>query len=186
MAKLLRKRGLAVWDGKKLAKEAHAYVGRDTERRTRIVDVLAVARFLRNNAPSAPPVIIDAHWSHEIPGVHTVIVLRLRPRELRERLTRRRWPAPKVAENVEAEGMGIILSETVQRLPPDAIAELDVTGLGPAEIVERLLPFFDARDPKRAKLTLGQVDWSHDVEEWASTRTRPRQPSTPAAERRKP
>jgi len=167
VAKLLRKRGLGVWDGRKLAKEARAYVGRDRERRTRIVDVLRVARFLRDNAPSAPPVVIDSHWSHEVPGVNAVIVLRLRPRELRGRLVKRRWPPAKVAENVEAEGIGIILSEAAKRLSPARVAELDATGLTAPEIVDRLLPFIQTYDATKSGLTVGRVDWSKDFEEWA-------------------
>ena len=167
VAKLLRKRGIAVWEGRKLAKEARAYVGRDKARRTRIVDVLAVARYLRQNIPSAPPVIIDAHWSHEIPGVNTVIVLRLHPRELRARLAKRRWPEPKIAENVEAEGMGLIVSEAAKRLPAERIAELDVTGLEPQAVVDRILSFLSTQDARTSKLLMGATDWSADVDVWA-------------------
>lgn len=167
VAKLLRKRGIATWDGKKLAKEARAYVGRDKERRTRIVDVLAVARFLRDNIPSAPPVIIDAHWAHEIPGVNAAIILRLRPRALRTRLEKRRWPLPKIAENVEAEGVGIIVSEAAKRLPRERIAEIDVTGLDARAVVDRILPFLDTQDGRASNLMVGKVDWSKQFDEWA-------------------
>jgi adenylate kinase len=171
VAKLLRKRGIAVWDGRKLAKESRAYVGRDRARRTRIVDVLRVARHLRHHAPAAPPVIIDSHWSHEIPGVDAVIVLRLRPRELRARLAKRRWPVAKIAENVEAEGIGIILSETAKRLPAGRIAELDATGLSPEEVVRRLLPFIERADSRLTNLEIGRVDWTPDFLEWSLTAT---------------
>jgi broad-specificity NMP kinase len=117
-------------------------------------------------------VIIDAHWAHEIPGVNTVIVLRLRPRELRQRLVKRRWPAAKVAENVEAEGIGIILSETAKRLPRERIAELDVTGSTAQEIVDRLLAFITHPDPERSGMTIGSVDWSPDFNEWSSSAPR--------------
>ncbi len=173
MAKLLRKRGIAIWEGKKLAKEARAYVGRDKKRRTRIVDVLAVARYLRLNIPSAPPVIIDAHWSHEIPGVNAAIILRLRPRELRARLAKRRWPEPKIAENVEAEGVGIIVSEATKRLPPERIAEVDVTGLDALDVVDRILPFLDTQDGRASNLRVGKVDWSTHFEEWAQGQPKP-------------
>lgn len=141
---------------------------------------MRVARYLRENHPSAPPVIIDSHWSHAIPGVDPVIVLRLRPRELRRRLEKRRWPIAKVAENVEAEGIGIILSETVTRLDPERIAELDVTGLTAQQVVERLLPFLESLDPTAAGLTMGKVDWSGDVDEWAISR-----PSAPVGPSRR-
>ncbi|HEX9816880.1 MAG TPA: adenylate kinase family protein [Candidatus Thermoplasmatota archaeon] len=181
VAKLLRKRGIAIWDGRKLAKEARAYVGRDKTRRTRIVDVLVVARYLRLNLPSAPPVIIDSHWAHEIPGVNTVIVLRLHPRQLRERLVKRRWPGAKVSENVEAEGVGIIVSESAKRLPRERIAELDATGLAPQEVLDRLLPFLDSQDPVKTGLEMGNVDWSKDVDEWMARRPTAARASGPRA-----
>lgn len=171
LARLLRRKGVRVLDGNRLARNAGAIVGLDQRRDSKIVDPKRVARHLRRARRTGSPTLIDSHWAHEVPGLGAAIVLRLRPAMLRQRLARRGWSRSKIAENVEAEGLGVILAETAHRLPRRRVAELDVTGLTAARVARRLRPFLRNRDSRLTNLEIGRVDWTADFSQWSSTGT---------------
>jgi adenylate kinase len=170
VATALRKRGFEVVDGNEFARDSKALVGRDRRRKSSIVDLGRIGRALGRRS-SKGLVLLDAHWAHEVPGMHAAIVLRVRPTVLRRRLKRRRYPAAKIAENLEAEGIGIILSEAAERFSVAKVAELDVTGLTAAQIVRRLMPFLRVQDSRLTNLEIGRVDWTADFLEWSLTAT---------------
>ncbi|GBC69697.1 hypothetical protein HRbin01_01400 [archaeon HR01] len=79
-------------------------------------------------------IVVDLH----IRGTRC-IVLRLHPLRLYRRLLRRRYPKSKIAENLEAEFLGVCYLEAVQALGPRRVSQLDVTGLTPAKAVSRCI-----------------------------------------------
>jgi len=104
---------------KQLAKEKHyqyldlnefsriagAIEGKDEERDTMIVDEEKVVKALVNAIKKDPKVVIDGHFSHEIPAkyVEKCIVTKTKLDELKKRLEKRGYSAAKVKENMDAE-----------------------------------------------------------------------------------
>jgi adenylate kinase len=98
-------------------------------------------------------VVIDGHLSHFIPA-DIVIVLRLHPGAVAERLKVRGYPPKKLAENVEAEFVDVILVEAVEE--NENVLEVDTTGKGPEEVLNEVLSLLQAGIKRR----VGIVDWS--------------------------
>lgn len=98
-------------------------------------------------------VVFDGHLSHLIPS-DFVIILRLHPRLIGERLSKRGYPKKKVSENVEAELVDVCLVEAIES--NENIIEVDTTNKTPEEIVEEILNLMKAGVKRR----FGIVDWS--------------------------
>lgn len=99
-------------------------------------------------------VVIDGHLSHHVPA-DLVVVLRLHPKDVAERLKARGYPRKKLAENVEAELIDVILVEALER--NENVLEVDTTGKTPEEVVEEILALIDGGVKRR----VGVVDWSN-------------------------
>lgn len=140
--------------------------GFDDARMAAVVDPPRVAPLLSRLTQKDTLLLLDGHWSHEVPGVEHAIVLRLRPRDLQARLERRGWPAAKVRENLEAEGMDLVLQEAVARLGPKRVFEVDTTGRGLDDVESTLYGLLRGPASGRRLARPGQVDWSRDVLEW--------------------
>jgi len=105
--------------------------------------------------------IIEGHLAHLLP-CDLVVVLRCRPDVLRRRLEQRGYPEAKIAENVEAEALDVILIETLEEHPYEHVMEVDTTDLsieGCAWVVERFI---------RGELppSCGSIDWTDYLENW--------------------
>lgn len=110
--------------------------GYDEGRETVIADLEALRDWL--DARSGD-LLVESHLAHRLP-VDRVIVLRCRPDVLRERLQARdaSIPPAKIEENVEAERLDVILSEAVERLGADQVAEVDTTERTPKAVARRM------------------------------------------------
>ncbi len=103
-------------------------------------------------------VIVDGHLSHLIPA-DIVIVLRADPRILGERLRNRGYSPSKVADNVEAELIDLILVEAIER--NERVLEVDTTGKNPEKVVEEITRLLREGVTKR----VGVVDWTEHYDE---------------------
>ena len=103
-------------------------------------------------------VVIDGHLSHFVPA-DIVIVLRAHPRLVAERLKKRGYPRKKLAENVEAELVDVILVEALEE--NENVLEVDTTGRSPGEIVDEIINLIERGIKRRA----GVVDWSEAYDE---------------------
>ena len=97
--------------------------------------------------------VVDGHLSHFLPA-DVVIVLRTDPRVLAKRLEGRGYSKGKIADNVEAELIDLILVEALER--NDRVLEVDTTGKTPEEVVEEILNLLHSGVRKR----VGVVDWT--------------------------
>ncbi|WP_457741860.1 AAA family ATPase [Thermococcus sp.] len=97
--------------------------------------------------------VVDGHLSHLIPS-DVVIVLRTNPKVLGERLKGRGYPRSKVADNVEAELIDLILVEALEF--NKRVIEIDTTGKDPETVVSEILTLLNGNMEKR----VGIVDWS--------------------------
>jgi adenylate kinase len=99
--------------------------------------------------------IVEGHLAHLLP-CDLVIVLRCRPDVLRRRLGPRNYTPEKVAENVEAEALDVILIETLEEHPDEHVLEVDTTDLGVAECADRVERFIRGELPA----SYGAIDWT--------------------------
>lgn len=158
MCEVLGRRGYLVIDLDVFAREAGLIVGRDEARRADEVDIDALRKRLVAPAKLA---FLRAHYSHWM-DANVAIVLRCRPSVLRERLVARGWPEAKVAENVEAEALDVILQEAVGRIP--SVFEVDTTSSTPSQAADATLAILSGKTQGHAP---GSLHWDYsEVKGW--------------------
>ncbi len=105
----------------------------DRLRRSFVIDYEKLVKRLKDivKQKSRGAIIIDTHWVEPFidAGLDPDIVLLLRcnPLELIRRLERRFWPKRKIAENVEAELVGTLVSELSELNLLAKVYEIDTT-----------------------------------------------------------
>ncbi len=106
---------------------------------------------------SSEDLVIDGLLSHLLSPeqVTHVVVLRTKPEVLRKRLSERDFSEKKVEENVEAEALGVVISETVEEHGVNNVFEIDNTEMEPQETIEL---FKEALKGEKS-LEPGSVDW---------------------------
>jgi adenylate kinase len=127
---------------KKLAKEIDAdhvpltrfvseYTGFDRGRQSRVVNLARVqASLYRLLSRTRRPIIVDTHIPEGIIPkylVRLVFVLRCNPRILETRLSRKKWKASKVRENVLAEMLDSCLIDAVKWYGWPRVIQLDTS-----------------------------------------------------------
>lgn len=103
-------------------------------------------------------VVLDGHLSHLMPA-DQVIILRLHPKIVGERLKERGYSREKISENVEAELVDVCLVEAVDE--HENVIEVDTTGKTPEQVVEEILELLN----KGIKKRVGIVDWTQVYDE---------------------
>ncbi|NJE06152.1 AAA family ATPase [Thermococcus sp. M36] len=103
-------------------------------------------------------VVIDGHLSHFVPA-DIVVVLRAHPKLVAERLKERGYSRKKLAENVEAELIDVILVEALEE--NETVIEVDTTGKTPEEVADEITDLIGRGVKKR----VGIVDWSDAYDE---------------------
>ena len=106
-------------------------------------------------------VFLDGHLSHFV-DCDIIIVLRCDPRILCKRLKDRGYDEKKILENVQAEVLDVILSESMES--GAKVYEIDCSELTPTQVadrIERIVILGETNDSSP-----GSVDWSGEMEEW--------------------
>jgi adenylate kinase len=128
--------------------------GEDKGRHTQEIDAVRWAReFPRVDG------FVEGHFAHLL-SCDRVVVLRCRPDTLKKRLMKRKYPAKKVSENVEAETLDVCLIETVEMHDPSHILEIDTTAHKPAYCATQIEGFVLDEIPA----AFGTIDWSEFIE----------------------
>lgn len=128
--------------------------GEDTGRHTQEIDTVKWAReFPRVDG------YVEGHFAHLL-SCDRVVVLRCRPDTLKKRLMKRKYPATKVSENVEAEALDVCLIETVEMHDPSQILEIDTTSHNTVYCANQIERFVLNEIPA----AFGTIDWSRFVE----------------------
>ncbi|NPA05308.1 MAG: AAA family ATPase [Crenarchaeota archaeon] len=132
-----------------------------------IIDENLFYHYLEEQLP-AKRMIIDTHWVEPFARIRSqveyCIVLRTRPDQLWRRLEARGWPPSKIADNVEAELVGLIAREALESFP-DRVYEVDTTNKRPADTAQEILEAIRAR-----KRTTKPIDWLSETPEQELTR----------------
>lgn len=118
-----------------LARSHGFIIGVDEEKGYDIIDIeklsLHVLWMIQNTDEL---LIFEGHVTHLLDGADRVIVLRVHPEVLEERLKKRNYSESKIRENLEAEALGVCTFESAEKYP-DKTYEIDVTDLTVDEAV---------------------------------------------------
>jgi adenylate kinase len=97
-------------------------------------------------AAAFPPVdgYVEGGLAHFLAG-DRLVILRCRPDVLRSRLEARGYPPAKVAENVEAEALDVVLCEALERHPPEHLLEIETTARSSEETASLVKAFAGGR-----------------------------------------
>lgn len=186
--------GFRAIDLKRFAIKNGCVSGIDEKRNTREIDVPLLNRKLKrhirsiksrkSSRPDSPdskgsvdfqdsPTFIEGHLSHLMGFADIVVILRCTPSILAKRLRRKGWRRAKIAENLQAEALGIITFEALELgkggkgdagrdLYRNSVFELDSTDAPPEALASAVL---DIVSGKGAKWRAGRISWSKDVTE---------------------
>lgn len=138
----------------RLAEEKDLFIGEDPVRGYKIVDIPSLCKEIVNVIDDDSFNIVEGHLSHYCKICDLVIVLRLHPRILFQRLEKRGYDERKVKENVEAEALGVCAYEAYQ-LHDDMVHEIDTTGLSLDEVLDEIIRVIKGEKP----CTFGSVDF---------------------------
>jgi adenylate kinase len=92
-----------------------------------------------------------------------VIILRCHPRVLRKRLGKKKWRKQKIQENVDAEAIDVVLSETAHRYSAEDIFEIDTTNRTVEKVAAAIETIVKKNFQPIKKYRLGQIDWSEEI-----------------------
>ena len=138
-----------------LAIENDYVLGIDEDKGYKIIDIDAlndkVSQIIRD---SDELIIFEGHLAHLCSGADKIIVLRVHPEILRERLEERDYSESKIRENLEAEAMGVCTAEAFDEYG-DRISEIDVGELSIDEIVDLI----DDVISDKKEFPVGEVDF---------------------------
>ncbi|MFB6088333.1 MAG: adenylate kinase family protein [Candidatus Aenigmatarchaeota archaeon] len=138
-----------------LARKKGYIIGKDEERDAEEVDIVKL-----RGLELVGDKVLDGHLSHFIPSDIT-IVLRCRPDVLKKRIQGKGWNDEKVQENLEAEILGIISSET--KSEQERVHEIDNTSKSPDETVEEIIDVVDGDE------SIETIDWLEGYQDMLST-----------------
>jgi len=133
---LARKLGWELISLNELARQKNLYLGYDRFRKSRIVDLKSLRAEVRKLSRSRKNLIIESHYSHDIP-CDVVIILRTNPRELRRRMRKAGWSKRKIEENIEAEIMEIVKGEALEKAK--RVLEIETTGRKSEWVAEQIV-----------------------------------------------
>lgn len=119
-----------------LALENDFVLGIDDEKGYKVIDVDALDEKVGEIIKSGDELLIfEGHLAHLCNGADKVIVLRVKPEILFERLKARDYSSSKIHENLEAEAMGVCSAEAYE-IHGENVSEIDVTDMSVDEIVD--------------------------------------------------
>ena len=144
-----------------LVLEKGLWISYDRGRRSFIVDYSRLVDLLKAFFSMKDCIVFETHWLEPFSEidklVQKVLLLRCHPIVLYKRLSRRGWPRRKIAENVEAELVGVVASEALEYFS-DRVVELDTTRLSVYEAVEGALRLLSSH-------SRCCIDWLEKIEE---------------------
>lgn len=116
---------------------SHDFVlGVDEDKGYKVIDIDRLSDYVGELTADCDELLIfEGHLSHLCDGADKVIVLRVDPDILEERLKARDYSDSKIRENLEAEALGVCSAEAYEKYQ-DKVYELDVSNLTMDESVE--------------------------------------------------
>ncbi len=158
IAKVLKEKyGLKIYDVDKIGREEYS-LEYDPERECWIVNVERLREYVASL--EGEEVVLVGLLSHLL-DPEIVIVLRTHPRELEFRLRKKGWNLRKIRENLEAEALGVITAEAMEKCKE--VYEVDTTGKSPEESAKEVYQIILKR-PKDYRAP--RIDYTEAILEW--------------------
>ena len=105
--------------------------------------------------------ILEGHFAHEFDNIDKIIVLRCDPNVLVKRLNKRGYSKEKIRENLEAEAIGTIYSESLEYLDFTNVVQLDTSNNTAPESAGILTEYMNGN----IKLE-EQIDYTERILDW--------------------
>ena len=118
---------------------SHGFImGIDENKGYEIIDIEKLSGYVDEMIQNSDELLIfEGHVSHLLDGADKVIVLRVRPEILENRLAKRDYSDSKIRENLEAEALGVCSAEAYDKYG-DNVCEIDVSELNVDEVVGKV------------------------------------------------
>ena len=113
--------------------------------------------FLYNNNDKHKLLIFEGHLTHFCSNPDKVIILRVHPDTLKERLEERNYSPSKIHENLGAECLGVCSVESYER-HGNKVHEMDVTNMSVGEIIDNIMRIIDG-EPIYPVGVVDFLDW---------------------------
>ena len=159
----LANKGYTVLDLNKIAYENDFLYGKDEQRKSNIVNIVKLNRYIQKKISKDKLVFVDGHLSHLLKSVDFTILLRLHPSYLKKHLEKKGWGKEKIKENLEAEMLDVILCEAAEVHSKESIVEINATGKSIDEIVSIILDLIKNGFKNMQKYKIGNIDWSEEI-----------------------
>jgi len=160
----LRKKGYVVFELNKIAEDQKFFCGIDEKRDTKLVDVEKLNNFLLTNYKGNKDIIFfEGHISHLLSAMDKIIILRCKPDILIKRLQQKNWSENKISENLEAETLDVILSESAQRFDEKHLFEINTTDKTTDEVTDEFEEIIKNDFKPMKKYNIGKLDWSDEI-----------------------
>ena len=160
---LLCKEGYPVFSLHEIAVKHCFFLGVDTKRNTKILDMDALDQYIQKTFVSDDIVFLEGLAAHLLSNVQKVILLRCHPQMLLKRLQNKGWGKEKIQENCEAEALDIILCETVEKFAQHDIFEIDTTKKTPHDVAQDIKTITLNKFTPIEKYNIGNIDWSEQI-----------------------
>ncbi|MFX1559212.1 MAG: adenylate kinase family protein [Promethearchaeota archaeon] len=145
-----------------LADEAGCITAEDKVRKTGIINEDCLVDVLIDlTKDKSKRMVIEGHYIDLVPSstVQWAFILRTHPDKLKDRLSSRDYSTEKVAENVEAEVMGVCQMDALDAFGEAKVYEVDTTELNAPQTVE-LIESLMKSEPSPTR-----IDWMSELEE---------------------
>lgn len=164
VAEALARRGHRVVHLNEFARDAGLLGELDAERGSHVLDMDELAeRFNAEFDSFDSTLFLESHFAHEL-DVDRVVLLRVDPLVLVERLRARGWREEKVRENVEAEALDVLAQEVLDTGLP--ASEIDATDLRVEEVADVVTAIAEGRPEGLKARTVGTAHWSLESLPW--------------------
>ena len=115
-------------------------LGEDPDKFYKVIDIDGLNECLNDEIGQSRDnvLIVEGHLSHLCEGADKMIVLRLNPSILKDRLEERNYSSSKIQENLKAEALAVCSAEAYE-IYGDEVNEIDASGKSIEEIRDLIL-----------------------------------------------
>jgi adenylate kinase len=163
VAVFLKNQGYNVVHLHQFAKEHYCIAGKDRERDTELIDMVKLEKAIKKQYAGDALVFFDGHIGHLLQSMQKVVLLRCHPKELKQRLLKKKWTAKKRKENIDAEILDVILCEAVQHHASEDLFEIDTTAKKVEEVAGIIVRLVRKNFQPTRTYRVGQIDWSEEI-----------------------
>ena len=130
-------------------------LGEDPDKFYKVIDIDGLNECLNEEIDQSNGIlIVEGHLSHLCEGADKMIVLRLNPSILRDRLEERDYAESKIQENLEAEALAVCSAEAYE-IYGDKTNEIDASD----KSVEEIRDFIMAIAADKMECPVGSIDF---------------------------